>query len=191
MCGAFVIFEEFAWIRTTDSTPKLGGLGRSAVGPRRPRFERAEREREAIALRTAGHSYDEIAARVGYTDRSGARKAVERGLSRWMRDGDEDLRGLELERTEVLIGRLWPLVDRPKPDLEALTAYLRLANYRAKIAGLYAPRRQHVEVAVSGRVEHRKLEALRVLESDVEVATVIDEHVTAMLELGRVSEHDQ
>ena len=78
-----------------------------------------------------------------------------------MRDADEELRAFELERTEALAARLWPLIDRPKPDLQALTAYLRLADYRAKIAGLYAPRRQQVEVAVRGRVEHRKIEALR------------------------------
>jgi hypothetical protein len=98
-----------------------------------------------------------------------------------MREADEELRALELERTEALIARLWPLMDRPKPDLAALAQYLRLADFRAKIAGLYAPRRQQVEVAVRGRVEHRKIEALRVLELDSDVVSVVDEHVTELL----------
>ncbi len=153
-------------------------------------IETAEREREAIALRRGGASYDEIAARLGFADRSGAKKCVERGLSRWLREADEELRALELERTETLLARLWPLVDRPAPDLDALAAYFKLADYRAKIAGLYAPRRQQVEVAVQGRVEHRKVEALRVLTSDVEIATVVDDHVSAMLEPAQEQEDD-
>ena len=81
---------------------------------------RAEREREAIAMRRAGASFDDIADRVGFADRSGAKKAVERGLSRWMREHDEELRVLELERTEVLIRRLWPLIDTDSPDLKTV-----------------------------------------------------------------------
>ena len=145
-------------------------------------IERADREREAIALRRAGCSYDEIAVQVGYVDRSGAKKAVERGLSRWMREADAELRALELERTEALVARLWPQIDRRYPNLKALTAYLRLVDYRAKIAGLYAPQRQHVAVEVQGRVEHRMVEAMRLLRADPGVASVVDEHVKALIQ---------
>lgn len=150
---------------------------------------RADREREAVVLRRAGSSYEEIAKRVGFADRSGAKKAVERGLSRWMRGADEELRAMELERTEAIIRRLWPSIDRDDPDRDDIALYLKVADYRARIAGLYAPRRQHVEVAVHGQVEHRKLEALRVLDADAEMAMVIDDHVTLMLEGG--GEHDE
>src|SRR5476649_565943 len=79
---------------------------------------RADREREAVVLRRAGASYEEIAKRVGFADRSGAKKAIERGLARWMRGADEELRAMELERTEAIIGRLWPSIDRDDPDRE-------------------------------------------------------------------------
>jgi hypothetical protein len=155
------------------SKRKKGRRGRASASA----IARAEREREAIGLRRAGASYDEIAARVGYADRSGAKKAVERGLSRWMRESDEELRALELERTEVIIARLWPAIDTPVPDLKAVEVFLRVAEYRAKIAGLYAPRRDRLEVSVHARVEHRKLEALRVLEADTEIAEVLEEYL--------------
>ena len=151
---------------------------------------RAEREREAIGLRRAGASYDEIAARVGYTDRSGAKKAVERGLSRWMRETDEELRALELERTEVIIARLWPAIDTHAPDLKAVEVFLRVAEYRAKIAGLYAPRRDRLEVSVHARVEHRKLEALRVLRADPAIERVIDAHIGPILDAARTDPNE-
>ncbi len=168
---------------------KSGGGGRRGVSSPQT-LERAEREREAIVLRRGGASFEEIAERVGFADRSGAKKAVERGLARWMRECDEELRALELERTDAIIARLWPLIDRQHPDLDALAAYLRIANYRAKIAGLYAPRRQQVEVEVHGQIEHRKLEALRILAADIDIAAVVDEHITNTLEQGDTSDED-
>jgi hypothetical protein len=103
-------------------------------------IERADRERKAIALREQGFSFDEIAAELGFSDRSGARKAVERGLSRWMRETDEEFRARELERTEMIIDRLWPLIDRDDPDLKAIDRLQKLMDFRAKITGLYAKR---------------------------------------------------
>jgi hypothetical protein len=99
-------------------------------------IDRAARERAAIALRRQGRCFEEIACELGFADRSGARKAVERGLSRWMRETDEEFRARELERSEMVIDRLWPLIDRDPPDLKALDRYIQVANYRAKITGL-------------------------------------------------------
>src|SRR6266480_3434261 len=56
----------------------------------------AERERAAIELRTADCTYQQIADALGYQSPAGARTAVIRGLGRWMREGDEPLRVLEL-----------------------------------------------------------------------------------------------
>jgi hypothetical protein len=103
-------------------------------------IERTGRERKAIALRQQGLSFDEIAGELGYRDRSGARKAVERGLSRWMRETDEELRARELERTELIIDRLWPLINCEAPDLKALDRLLKTMDHRAKITGLYGKR---------------------------------------------------
>jgi hypothetical protein len=103
-------------------------------------IERAERERKAIALRLQNWSFEEIAVELGFADRSGARKAVERGLSRWMRETDEDFRARELEHTEMIIDRLMPMIDRDEPDLKAIDRLLKTMDHRAKIMGLYAKR---------------------------------------------------
>lgn len=138
-------------------------------------IERAEREREAIVLRRAGLSYDEVAQRLGFRDRSGAKKAVERGLSRWMRDADEELRAIMLDRAERVVARLWPSIDCDDPDLKAIDAFLRVTDLEARLSGAYAPRRQQLDVAVHARVEHSKLQALRLLQDDPDIIDVINE----------------
>ena len=151
---------------------------------------RAEREREAIVLRRGGASYDDIATRLGFADRSGAKKAVERGLSRWMRDSDEELRAMELERSEVIIARLWPLIDSDPPDLKAIDTLMKVVDYRAKIAGLYAPRRDRIDIAVHARVEYRKLDALRVLQADPQILAAIDAHIAPTIDATEASHGD-
>jgi len=154
----------------TSPRPRRGRSSPAAI-------ERADREREAIILRRAALSFDEIAERLGYRDRSGAKKAVERGLSRWMREADEELRVLMLERLEVVVRRLWPLIDREDPDPRAINDLLKVTDLEARISGAYAPRRQEVAVALHARVEHTKLEALRALEADPAIAEVIDAYL--------------
>jgi hypothetical protein len=137
-------------------------------------IERADRERRAMALRQSGATFEEIAAELGLANRGAAHKLVRRGLTRWMHESDEELRALELERTETIIGRLWPLIDRGDPNLKALETYLRVAEYRAKLAGLFAPKKAVVGIQVGGEVRHlAKLDALR------ELDTIIEARVTA------------
>jgi hypothetical protein len=100
----------------------------------------AARERAAIAMRTQGATYDEIAQQLGFADRSGARKAVERGMSRWMRETDEELRARELARTEIVIDRLMPQIDCDTPDHKAIDSLVKLMNLRGKLSGLYNKR---------------------------------------------------
>ena len=93
-----------------------------------------------MALRRRGLTLDAIAKELGYADRSGARKAIERGLAQWMHQGVEQFRAGELESTDTLLDRLWPLVDCDAPDLKAIDRFLRVMEYRARIMGLYAKR---------------------------------------------------
>ncbi len=67
-------------------------------------------------------------------------------------------------------------IDRPRPaDLKALDAYLRVAEYRAKLAGLFAPKKAVVGIQVGGEVRHvAKVEALRELEAIIEARVVGD-----------------
>jgi len=109
-------------------------------------IERAERERTAIALRIRGASFDEIAGQCGYADRSGARKAVERGLARHMHETVEEHRAIQLQRIELVISRLMPLIDREDPDLRAMDRLAKFMDQRAKLLALYSQPPQQPEL---------------------------------------------
>ena len=129
-------------------------------------IKRAEIQRRAIALRRAGHTFEEIAAQLGLANRGVAHRHVTRGLARWMQAvGSDELRAEELDRTDAIIARLWPLIDRPDPDLGAVDRLVRLLDYRAKITGLYAPVKRQVDVDVRAGAADRKVVAAEVLET--------------------------
>ncbi|MEQ8716695.1 MAG: hypothetical protein RIE08_03725 [Acidimicrobiales bacterium] len=144
---------------------------------------RADRDRQAVEMRRAGLTYDEIADQLGYANKGGAHKAVTRGLSRWMSTGaSEELRALELERTETMLRRLWPRIDRESLDLAAVNSAMRVMDYRARITGLYAPAKHQVGVAVTATVNTAKLDATDALRAAV-VGMV--ERERAQLDAGR------
>jgi hypothetical protein len=66
----------------------------------------AERDANAGRLRTRGLSYDQIAKALGFRDRSGARRAVQRALATTMREPADELCTLELERLDDLTRHL-------------------------------------------------------------------------------------
>jgi hypothetical protein len=144
--------------------PSTGSRARGAFSPEA--IARAGVEREAIRLRLDQHTFQQIADELGLPNKGIAHRYVERGLSRWMRDADEALRHQELERTDAIVDKLWPLVMADPPDLAVLDRLMRVLDYRAKITGLYAPKRQQVQVEVDidpDAVTH-KLEAAKVID---------------------------
>jgi hypothetical protein len=142
--------------------------------PQRWAFDRIERDAEAVGLRRSGATYEEIATRLGLANKSVAYKMVQRGLARWHGPPAEELRALELERLEQVGARLWPLIDCEAPDLQALGAYLRVADQRARLAGLYAPSRQLVGVEVRAELIDRKLDALHELDAIIDARVAKD-----------------
>lgn len=96
-----------------------------------------EREKEAVTLRIGGASFDEIAERLGYHDKSGARKAVVRILERYAPEPLEELRRLELARLDEALAGIWSRVK--DGDLEAVETFLRISTRRARLLGLDAP----------------------------------------------------
>lgn len=144
-------------------TPSHGHADRSRDG--RGRFVRttdtAERDAQACELRAQGYSYQRIAAALRYTDRSLARRAVERALAATVRDSADTLREIELQRLDAMWQQAWqvlyedhpfvsggrivydpatgqPLVD-DGPVLAAIDRLLKISERRAKLLGLDAP----------------------------------------------------
>lgn len=142
-----------------------------------------QREAEAVRLRTANTSYEEIARQLGWANGTAARRAIQRALDRHEEEGVEDLRRIEnakidwaeAQLVEIIEG-FAPLVDHgkimsmpvwdeerqqntqvPLRDLKPVVAALRefrhLLGRRAALRGLDAPMRKVLEVIPADVVE--------------------------------------
>lgn len=129
---------------------------------------RAEKVRQAIALRLAGGMFTEIAQSMGLPSANEARKLVMEGLQ----ETQDDIRqnaGMylseELLRIERLIRAIWPYaVGRPErkdaqgkviqqaadPDLKAVDRMHKLMDRKARLLGLDAPQRHTFGTATDG-----------------------------------------
>lgn len=105
-----------------------------------------ERERQAIELRKAGLTYDQIAARLQPHEdgrplsRQAACAMVKRAMDRLRGETSEiadEVRALETERLDALLASLW---DRATGgDDSAVDRVLRIMKRRAELLGLDAP----------------------------------------------------
>lgn len=92
--------------------------------------------RAAMALQLAleGHTYDEIARRVGYASKSGAFGAVQRELKRMLRHPAEELRQLEVARLDGLLTVYLP--KAMSGDGWSMDRVLRIMERRDALLGL-------------------------------------------------------
>jgi hypothetical protein len=100
------------------------------------------KEEQALDLRLAGHTYDVIAAQVGYASRSSAYRAVERAFQRIRAHTDqtaEQLRQLEDARYNRMLQAIDDKVQQG--DLAAIDRALRISKARRELWGLDAPTR--------------------------------------------------
>jgi hypothetical protein len=110
--------------------------------------EVAEKWAKALALRTAGATFDQIARQLGYASPSGAYEAVMSALKATLREPAESVRVMEVERLDRLMLGLWKAAtatatatDPRGPDLESLDRVLKIMDRRAKLLGLDAPQK--------------------------------------------------
>ena len=113
---------------------------RGAASPTSPqRLKALDKQRQALALRMAGASFDEIAESLGYADRGGAHKAVMAALQSTLPEPAAQVRELELKRLDRLWLGVWDAAT--KGDLQAVDACLRIMKRRADFEGLDAPKK--------------------------------------------------
>jgi hypothetical protein len=151
--------------------------------PRRRTVEDQDRDIRALDLARRGLTYDQIAQQMDYRDRSGAYRAVQRGLRDAFREEADQLTQMEAERLNSL-RRLFeriaatrhlyasttgkvalhpqtgePLID-DGPNLQAGLALLRVSESWRKLKGLDAPARTRTEVITRDMIEDeiRRLE---------------------------------
>ncbi|WP_280508828.1 hypothetical protein [Nocardia cyriacigeorgica] len=102
-----------------------------------------ERQLEALRLRLAGASYEVIADRLGYADKSGPFRAVQAVLNRQESHAAEELRAIEDARLDALLLAHWSAALRG--DVKAAEFVGKLHDRRVKLHGLAAPQRVRVE----------------------------------------------
>jgi hypothetical protein len=107
------------------------------MGNRDRRIQAHPRQLQALELRLAGATYDEIAERLGYASRSGAFNAVDSALKLTKREPAEGVRRLSAERLDRATLAIWRKVSAG--DLHAIDVLLRVESRRAKLLGLDAP----------------------------------------------------
>jgi hypothetical protein len=143
---------------------------------RRRTIADADRDIRALSLARQGLTYDQIARQMDYRDKSGAFRAVQRGLRDAYREEADPLIQMESERLQAL-RRLFeriavtrhlvttasgkiavhpdtgePLLD-DSPNIQAGLALLRVSESWRKLKGLDAPNRARVEVITRDMIE--------------------------------------
>lgn len=91
---------------------------------------------EALRLRQQGFTFEQIATRLGYSDRSGAYRAVMVALKETTTEPNAEMRSLELSDLASLQDALWP--SAIGGDQGAVDRVLKIMERRAKILGLDA-----------------------------------------------------
>lgn len=100
-------------------------------------LEAVERARKALELRKAGYGFQIISEQLGYSDSSGAYRAVRRALMRTIQEPADEVRKLELERLDKILTALWPAAIAGK--WLAIDRVLLIMERRARLLGLDAP----------------------------------------------------
>ena len=85
----------------------------------------------------SGATYDQIAATLGYANRSGPWKAVNEALKARTAQTVDDYRTLELSRLDALQSFVWS--DAMGGSIAAVNACLKVIGLRAKLLGLDVP----------------------------------------------------
>lgn len=137
-------------------------MGRRNQATEGPRLTAAEKKARAFELRKAGATYAVIAEKVGYNDKSAARKAVEGELNRVIGEPAKEALQLELERLDTMNRAIWPKVL--KGDLKAIETGLKISERRSKYQGLDDYERRMAEVE-ERRIALEEAQALMVAQA--------------------------
>ncbi len=129
---------------TSKDTP------RRATKARPINLTAAKRRADAVRLRIEGHTFEQIARKVGYSDKAAAFKAVQAARKEILREPTEELVGLEVDRLESLIAETWTVINEARSAgelellLKAIDRGAKLSESRRKLLGLDAPARSDV-----------------------------------------------
>ncbi len=95
----------------------------------------AEKRKQALDLRRAGWSYDDIATEVGYAGKGAAHNAVRIAIQAITRESATELVELELTRLDDMLAGLYEAARNG--DNFSVDRALKIMDQRAKYLGLY------------------------------------------------------
>ncbi len=110
------------------------------------RVKAHERHLQALELRKAGATFQQIATQLGYADAAGAHKAVMSALRATLREPADELRTLEAERLDALQLALWKRALAGEE--RAVARVVNLMARRARLLGLDAPQRSELSALI-------------------------------------------
>jgi len=93
------------------------------------------RTQQAIEMRAMGLDYDFIAKELGYADRSGAWRAVKRGMKRITYEKASTYREMALIELDIMAEKLWPAVAAG--NFWAINKSLQISEKRLRLVGAY------------------------------------------------------
>ena len=150
--------------------------GLASLEEKRKSVERSRRV-EALSLRIAGLTYEQIADRLNIS-KDGARDLINRTLDRAENQVVQEMRDLEGARLDRSQAAIWSKVL--EGDVKAVDSFLRISQRRARLFGLDAPTAINLNVGVRAEME----QALDNLQQVV-LGKVLDSHYETTVEPER------
>lgn len=163
----------------TSATTGRRNAPRDGKGKFAPNLANAERDAQACRMVVEGHTYEEIARVLGYSDRGKAHTAVQRALTLTMREPADEVRKIHLARLqemyktarEIMVsshyavqnGKVVHLDGTPvlddMPKLAAIDRMLRVLEREAKLLGIDAAKQIEIISLDAVQAEIREIEA--------------------------------
>jgi hypothetical protein len=97
------------------------------------RIQAVENQRRALELRKSGATYDQIAQVIGYSDASGASKAVQRALQAVIQEPAKEVLTINMERLNHMLLTVWPKINAG--DERAIDTGLRIMDKIDRLMG--------------------------------------------------------
>ncbi|MDD2920990.1 MAG: hypothetical protein PHQ36_01780 [Anaerolineales bacterium] len=114
-----------------------------------------DKHSQALKMRQAGASYDDIARALNYKSASGAYNAIKSALKKTLQEPADELRFLELSRLDEALKAIWP--DVKKGSLFAIDRFLKIGERRSRLLGLDAK----TEISLQGEILAGNIDVVR------------------------------
>lgn len=108
------------------------GSGESKTSPRR--IDSAQRQAQALSLRKAGATYDQISKELKYNSPQAAAVSVQRALARTIQEPADEYRKIVGERLNTALRSIWPGVLRGEKT--AHDSFIKIHQEIVKLYGL-------------------------------------------------------